>query len=64
MDSDGEGDFEVVPQEPEDSTMWDAEDENEDETKQSIIRGKSNSLLLLVFRLNFCQTVDFLLLKL
>ncbi|KAI0068377.1 FtsJ-domain-containing protein [Artomyces pyxidatus] len=33
-----EDDFEVVPQEPDDTEMWDVEGENEDEAKQNHIR--------------------------
>lgn len=42
--SEGEDDFEVVPQEPDDADeeMWDVEDENQDEIKQAHIRSGSH----------------------
>ncbi|KAI0034276.1 FtsJ-domain-containing protein [Vararia minispora EC-137] len=35
-----EDDFEVVPQEPDDATMWDADDKNEDEVKQALVKSR------------------------
>ena len=42
--SEGEDDFEVVPQEPDDADeeMWDVENENQDEIKQAHIRSESH----------------------
>ena len=34
-----EDDFEVVPAEPDDATMWDVEDDDEDAAKAAVIKG-------------------------
>ncbi|KAK8869823.1 AdoMet-dependent rRNA methyltransferase SPB1 [Kwoniella newhampshirensis] len=41
LDDDGDDDFEIVPQEPEDDgTAWDVDDEDQDEVKKKIIKDK------------------------
>jgi len=37
-------DFDIVPQEPDDLSMWDIEDDNEDEAKQAIVKSKMGIL--------------------